>query len=99
MKRTIILFAISLFIYPAFAQFISLEEAQKVSSNYLLEKGIFSESKGENLKLMKSKSTGEQPAYYVFKTGKQGFIIVSGSKKTYPVLAYSVDQDLKSIRQ
>ena len=91
--RFIFLLALIFAVFSASSQTVSLDEAMRVSSNYLMEKGYSPKSKSNGLTLLKSETKNESPVYYIFQLEGKGFIITSGSKKTYPVLAYSLDQD------
>ena len=91
--RFIFLLAIVFAVFSVSAQSVSLDEAMRVATNYLTEKGYSSKSKSNSLTLLKSDTKSDNPAYYIFQLEGKGFIITSGSKRTYPVLAYSLDQN------
>ncbi|WP_329905528.1 C10 family peptidase [Porphyromonas pogonae] len=52
-------------------------------------KVIYTDAQGSNLK--SSDSQAQKPTYYVIEVNKTGFVIVSASDATYPVLGYSTE--------
>lgn len=75
---------------PAFAQPISVDEAQRRARQFLVSKG-HSES-ADVLAAMPSRTRSQaaDSPYYVFNIGEeQGFVIVSGDDRTPEVLGYS----------
>lgn len=77
--------------------FVSELEAQKIAENFLKVNDL--RSGGEQLTLVYTEPSNlrandgteysDLPAYYVYNIGDKGFIIVSASETTYPVLGYS----------
>lgn len=77
--------------------FVSELEAQKIAENFLKVNDL--RSGGEQLTLVYTEPNNlrandgteysDLPAYYVYNIGDKGFIIVSASETTYPVLGYS----------
>lgn len=91
MKRNIIVFLLLLVAVAANAGNISEEYAARIACK-LLNEGIESAT----APLCKAHAIGnndcEQPAYYIFKGGNgQGFVIVSASDATMPILGFSQD--------
>ena len=80
-----------------FAQQVSQGEAELVAKNFFLENHYF--TKGSKLKELKFKkeltsSKNEQSkALYIFNNeSDKGFVIISGNRAAYPVLAYSLKE-------
>lgn len=68
---------------------VSVDQARNVASHFLRSRGISTEkSILRNVPLgMKSSS----PEYYVFNSGNNGFVIISGDDAVVPVLGYSTE--------
>lgn len=94
MKKIIFIFAISLLCWQLKAVSVTPEEAKRVASRFLSEKGIPYNSKNDAIRLVNcEKSNGHIPVYYLFKIEPKGFVIISASSFTHPVLAYSLEED------
>ncbi len=80
-----------------FAQSVSKEEAYTVCSRFVSEKFPASSEKSQAIEFQELILDENQPALYRFSVGDAGFVIVSASKKTPAVLAYSTDQAFEMI--
>lgn len=79
----------------AFSTHVTPEEARQVATNFLLEKGyILKDSK--NLSLLSEAKSEKPTLLYKFNIEDQGFVIISGTKATFPVLAYSFAGNFES---
>lgn len=92
LRRSVIIFLISLLSFSAFAGDVTPERARRVASNFMLSKGSDAQYVLVDQPLTKSDAT---PSYYIFKnvSGGKGFVIVSGSDASSPILGYSLDSD------
>lgn len=81
---------------------ISKEEATLIANKFIKAQGLFPQTRS-NLPLeivytnldakikTRSNVSSEKPAYYIINIGNKGYVIVSGSDITFPVLGYSTE--------
>lgn len=81
--------------------FLSMDEASVIAEQFIDSDDLLgTQTKSEDVQLemvytdlqdgMETKS-GQNPAYYIFNMGDTGYVIVSASKATLPVLGYSTE--------
>lgn len=81
----------------SYAQPVDATTAKQVGKSFLLAKtSILQQKQALSLRLVYTsppmqKSADAHPSYYVFNIDSSGFIIVSGSRNTLPILAYSTE--------
>lgn len=95
MKKFILLLAtlvISVFI---FAEGISPKQAIQVATNFIIENSNNDNFKSSSVMLNHIEMENGESLYYIFNLEEKGFIIISGSSLTYPILAYSFDQNFE----
>lgn len=99
MKKTTLLLGLLLFIScSAIAQSVTVEEAKTVCNRFLSEKYPQSAQKAPVTTLQEALTNDEgEVALYRFSINDNGFVIVSASKATPPILAYSFDQNFELI--
>lgn len=92
MKRNLIVILLLLVAFAVKAGNITEEYAASIASK-LLGKGIASTiSSASKTQSSNKKNNHEQPAYYIFKgENGQGFVIISASDATMPILGFSQD--------
>ena len=95
MKKIVIFLIVCVFSLSTYAQRIDINTAKQAGKTFLIAKThVLRQKNMINLRLA-YQSQSEQKAgdahtyYYVFNIDSGGFIIVSGSRNTIPVLAYS----------
>ncbi len=79
------------------AQTVSTEQAETVCKRFLLEHYPGAIEKMPEVTFEKAFDDGTTPYAYQFSVGHKGFVLVSGSQKVMPVLAYSFDHDFEVI--
>lgn len=78
-----------MFPFLLFGAQVSEIEARKTAKNFLtLKTGV---AEVEDLMLVEAKQSGNYVVYYRFELPKKGFIIISGSSLTDPILGYSLE--------
>ncbi len=97
MKKLLLIFC-CIFPLSIFAQQISRSEAEIVAKNFYLEKHqLVKKEKPGNISFKKEQiplKSEQSKSLYVFNNEtNNGFVIVSGNKAVYPVLAYSLDDN------
>ncbi|NOY97481.1 MAG: T9SS type A sorting domain-containing protein [Chlorobi bacterium] len=85
---------------PSFAKKIDVSTAKTVAGSFLQVYSPLKSAKSPELiytgainREKELKSTGNEPAFYVFSGGMRGFVIVSAESSVQPVLGYSFDND------
>lgn len=93
MKKAIILLTLLIFSLYLFSQPVDVSTAKQVGKNFLIAKTEWLKQKSSvQLRLVYQSASQQKDAgvyYYVFNVDSSGFIIVSGSRNTLPILAYS----------
>jgi len=99
MKKTTLMLGLLLWICSsAFAQSVTVDEAITVCNRFLSEKYPQTSQKAPAIALQETITNDEgEVALYRFSINDNGFVIVSASKTTPPVLAYSFDQNFELI--
>ena len=96
-KCKLLLLLSLLFTAPLMADTVSLEEAQEKALQFISQKNIDTES-GKHLIPLRSRDLNlaqqvmtqkDQPAYYIFNIGENGYVIVAGDDFATPILGYS----------
>ena len=95
MKKTFLLVILILTTTVIFATGISPKQAIQVAKNFIIENGYYYNTKNTSASLNHIEMEDEQPLYYIFNFDNKGFVIISGSSLTYPILAYSFDQNFE----
>ncbi len=96
MKKQLLVLIATLICSHLFSQQVSVEKAMKVAKNCYYEKG-FSKTKIEynSIKLQAHKAVTNDkktPLFYIFNDNtNNGFIIISATKNSQPILAYSFE--------
>lgn len=102
--KYVLLFLSSLFPSLLLADNVTVEQAKSLATNFFKSSAqTRSTSTSPQIQLIwngedaNTRSTGTEPAFYVFnRTDQKGFIIVSGDDITMPVLGYSFKNEFKS---
>lgn len=102
--KYVLLFLSSLFPSLLLADNVTVEQAKSLATNFFKSSAqTRSTSTSPQIQLIwngedaSTRSTGTEPAFYVFnRTDQKGFIIVSGDDITMPVLGYSFKNEFKS---
>lgn len=102
--KYVLLFLSSLFPSLLLADNVTVEQAKSLATNFFKSSAqTRSTSSSPQIQLIwngedaSTRSTGTEPAFYVFnRTDQKGFIIVSGDDITMPVLGYSFKNEFKS---
>jgi hypothetical protein len=84
------------------AQQVSVSDAEKVARNFYFERiNQYKSIRMDEIKILNYFTVGEDasPVYLVFNIDPIGFVMVSGSKSTIPVPAYSLFSSYSSTRQ
>ena len=76
---------LTLQISQIYAQSVHLQEAEKAAQNFVAK------THKSALNCVDMSINGSDTLFYVFNTDN-GFVIISGDKKTVPILAYSTDR-------
>jgi hypothetical protein len=97
MKKLLLIFC-CIFPLSIFAQEISRSEAEIIAKNFYLEKyQLVKKEKPGKISFKKEqislKSEQIKPLYIFNNETYNGFVIVSGNKAVYPVLAYSLEEE------
>lgn len=71
------------------------QTARIVARNFTIENSNFTNEMLENMSLIYTEYSGEEPLYYVFDIEQKGFVIVSACMITKPILAFSFDNEYK----
>lgn len=96
MKKISILSLILIFAGQMFAQRVSESQAAQVCQRFLLDKNQLTASEEFKLAEVYTQDNGEA-ALYRFQLPEVGFVVVSASVTTPPVLAYAFDQNFEMI--
>lgn len=99
MKKSSLFLGLLLWICcTALSQTVTINEATIVCRRFLSEKGIQTPEKALSTILQETIADDNGTAVlYRFSIGDKGFVIVSASKATPPILAYSLDQNFELI--
>lgn len=92
MKKLFALLGLSLAVFYCMASPVSEKNAATVARNFIAEKAVFDNKITPVLTLQEARMEAEMPVFYRYNIGDKGFIIISASDLTYPVLAYSFDE-------
>lgn len=96
MRRGVFLLVFALFVGSTYGQIVPLDTAKDIASKFLKEdfpkRNIPSES-FSSLPYKASKGD-ENPELFLFNADNGGFVIVSGDKRGYPILAYSFESSI-----
>ncbi len=95
MKKFLLLITILVISVVTFAERISPKQAFQVAQNFIIEKNNDYSIKSESLTLNHIEMEEGDALYYIFNLEEMGFVIISGSNLTYPILAYSFDHNFK----
>lgn len=95
-KISIFSIFILLFAGSVVAQRVTADQAMQVCQRFLMDKQQFSSVEGIKLAETYTQDNGEV-ALYRFQLPQTGFVVVSASTTTPPVLAYAFDQDFEMI--
>lgn len=68
--------------------FIPQSKAKQIADNFFPD-GELVLVGAETAEALRSSTTKDLPAYYIFNNSSNGFVIVSGTETAYPILAYS----------
>lgn len=91
MKKIQLIVAFLLLVNTIFAASISEKNAAQVAKNFVVENASPDFVESFNFFLLDAQVVDNQPLYYIFGNDKKGFVIVSGSSLTTPILGYSFD--------
>ena len=97
MKKFTLLASLLMFITLSYAvNVVPVGDAMQASRNFLIERVGATKANQMDLKLEKTEYSAEGiPVTYRFSVGEKGFIIVSATELTNPVLAYSLESNFK----
>ena len=95
MKKVFLLLILALFTVNTFAtNVVSSEEAQRVAKNFMSEKFGAERFNSSDLILQHTEvDENGEAVLYRFQIGEKGFIIISATNLTTPVLAYSLESN------
>jgi len=95
MKKVFLLLILALFTVNTFAtNVVSPEEAQQVAKNFMSERfGTERFSSSDFVLLHTEVDENGEAVLYRFQVGEQGFIMISATNLTTPVLAYSLESN------
>jgi len=96
MKKISIFTTIMVLLLNLSAQRVSESQAAQVCQRFLIEKGQAKAAEGFRLEETYTQENGEA-ALYRFRLPETGFVVVSASMTTPPVLAYAFDQNFEMI--
>lgn len=98
MKKIFISFALVMLVMLGYSQnMVSVETAMNASRNFLSERIGMQDSKGISMTHVYTEYAEDgTPLFYRFQVGEKGFMIVSATDLSVPVLAYSLESDFKS---
>jgi hypothetical protein len=87
--RALGLFFLLLFSGTIFSQIVTPEDAQIAAFHFIKQMNPEIKSQNNIQLSYTSKTQSGQPAWYVFTTGANGYVILSADELAYPVMAYS----------
>jgi len=93
-KFMLLVFLLLTFLINLYSQKITLADAEKVARNFFYERiNQYQTTKYEDVGIVNSQIVfeSERPVYYVFNMSQGGFVLVSASRNTVPVPAYSLE--------
>jgi hypothetical protein len=96
MRKSTLLIALLAALTFTYAQnVVSIQDAKKASSNFLMERMVTTEAKSEPVLTLRQTVTDDAgaPLYYRFQIGDKGFVIVSATDVVAPVLAFSFESN------
>lgn len=98
MKKFTLLASLLMFITMSYAvNVIPVEDAMKASKNFLSERIGMAKASQMELTLVNTEYAPDgTPATYRFRVGDNGFMVVSASDLTNPVLAYSLESNFEN---
>ena len=98
MKKFTLLASLLMFLTMSYAvNVIPVEDAMRASRNFLAERVGATKAGQMELVLANTEySTEGVPVTYRFNVGEKGFIIVSATELTSPVLAYSLESNFQA---
>lgn len=91
MKKILLWSLLIVFPFFLFGAQVSEIEARKAAKSFLTLKTGVAET--EDLMLVEAKQSGNYIVYYRFELPKKGFILISGSSLTDPILGYSLEHN------
>ena len=89
MKKIVILLLLIIASQQLKARQITAEQAKSDVINFVRTSSRLKSLNNANVSLAYTESNGSSNFYYVFNTGKTGFVVASADDCTYPILGYS----------
>lgn len=92
MRKKFIILCFSIIVQNGFAQLVDIETAKKVASNFFSTKKSIASNK---IKDVLTEATDNEIIFYVINFSDGGWVLLSASYSTWPILAYGIQGEFR----